>query len=424
MSGRRSFIKKSAFTIAGSLLAGVNADGRGQRFLKIKNVSDEDAFWKEVRKQFPLTHARTYFNNGTIGPSPYPVLEAVRLKMEELNALGEYKGQEDSRKPLADFINVPFHEISLTHNTTEGINIIAAGLPLKRGDEVIMTSHEHAGNALPWLNQKKLKGFKIRIFTPADTADESLNLINDLITDRTRVIAVPHITCTTGHLLPVRQIADLAHDKGIWVFYDGAHAAGSIALDLKKIGCDFYASCGHKWLLGPSGTGFLYVREEMFDIVQTEFIGAYSDTGWEISEERQTLSGYVPDAHRYDYGTQSAALSNGLKAAVAFMNDIGMPLVESYSRGMATLLRNNLANLDGDLEILTPEEEISRSTMVTFRLPDMHYRDFGELASENKFRIRLVPESKLNAIRISTHIYNNKDEIDRFTSLVAKVIRR
>ena len=109
---------------------------------------------------------------------------------------------------------------------------------------------------------------------------------------------------------------------------------------------------------------------------------------------------------------------------MAFMNEIGMPLVESYSRGMATLLRNNLANLDGDLEILTPEEEISRSTMVTFRLPDMHYRDFGELASENKFRIRLVPESKLNAIRISTHIYNNKDEIDRFTSLVAKVIRR
>lgn len=423
MSGRRIFIKNSAFTIAGSLLAGVNASGRGPRYLKITNDADEEAFWEEVRMQFPLTHARTYFNNGSIGPSPYPVLEAVRLKMEELNALGEYKGHEDSRKPIAEFVKVPYHEISLTHNTTEGINIIAAGLPLKRGDEVIMTSHEHAGNALPWLNQKKLKGFKIKVFTPADTAEDNLNLINDLITEKTRVIAVPHITCTTGHLLPVQQIAELAHDKKIWVFYDGAHAAGSIALDLKKIGCDFYASCGHKWLLGPSGTGFLYVREEMFDVVQAGFIGAYSDTGWEITEERQMLSGYMPDAHRYDYGTQSAALSNGLKTAVAFINEIGMPRVESYSRGLTTLLRNNLANLGGDLDILTPEEEISRSTMVTFRLPDMHYRDFGKLASENKFRIRLVPESKLNAIRISTHIYNNKNEIENFTALVVKAMK-
>jgi selenocysteine lyase/cysteine desulfurase len=421
MSGRRSFIKKSVLSVSGSML--INLDGLSAYSGNSSKIGPQNDFWKELRSQFPLTNERIYFNNGTIGPSPLPVLEAVKATLTKLNTWGEYSGHDDSRKPLADFTNVTREEISLTHNTTEGINVVAAGLPLKRGDEIIMTTHEHAGNALPWLNQQKQKGIVIKVFTPQNTAAENLNAINDLISSKTRVIAVPHITCTTGHVFPVKEISSLGHDKGLWIFYDGAHSAGSLNLDIRDTGCDFYASCGHKWLLGPSGTGFLFVNQDVQEVLKPISIGAYSDTGWEISEKKQSMDGYVQTAHRYDYGTQSAALAHGLKAAVEFMQNIGMDKVEDYSSSLAEKLFYGLMAIGDPVEILTPEEKRSRSTMITFRIRDYDYKLFGKAASENKFRIRLVPESGLNAIRISTHIYNNEEEVDKFLYLVSDLVK-
>lgn len=419
MTRRRTFIKGSAATLAaatfGHFVFPEQQAIKPADFLK----SDNDEFWKAVRARFPLTDKRIYLNNGTIGPSPHPVLQAVREKMEYLSEIGEYKGQEDSRQPVAELLGVAPEEISLTHNTTEGINIVAAGLPLGRGDEVIMTSHEHAGNALPWLNQKKYKNFRIRVFDPGPTIADNLNRINDLITSRTRVIAIPHITCTTGHKFPVTEIVKLAKDKGIRTFFDGAHGPGSIQLDMKSIGCDFYASCGHKWLLGPLGTGFLYINNDSLEVLKPYAIGAYSDTGWEISTNRQMLNGYVPNAHRFDFGTQSAPLANGLKAAVDFMNQIGMKKIESYTRSLSSYLYNQLQSLGDKVELLSPPEEASQSTMTTFKIPGTDYRKFGKYAAKNKFRIRFVPESGLDAIRISTHIYNNKGDVEKFFNIVS-----
>jgi selenocysteine lyase/cysteine desulfurase len=421
MTGRRSFLKKSVLSVSGSVL--VNLNGLSAYSLEYSSKETQDNFWETIRTQFPLTRERVYFNNGTIGPSPTPVLEALNSTLTKLNTWGEYQGHNDSRKPLADFTHVTEEEICLTHNTTEGINIVAAGLPLERGDEVIMTTHEHAGNALPWLNQQKQKGIVIKAFTPRNTAYENLNAINDLISSKTRVIAVPHITCTTGHVLPVREISSLAHGKGLWVFFDGAHSAGSIDLNIKDTGADFYASCGHKWLLGPSGTGFVYINQDAQEILQPIGIGAYSDTGWEISESNQSMKGYVQTAHRYDYGTQSAALAHGLRAAVEFMQNIGMNKVESYSSKLADRLFEGLLTIGGPIELLTPEEKKSRSTMITFRIKDYDYKLFGKQANEQKFRIRLVPESGLNAIRISTHIYNNEEEVDTFLQMVSDLVK-
>jgi len=421
MTGRRSFLKKTVLSLSGPIL--VNLEELSAYSGIISKTKPQEDFWEVVRKQFPLTDERVYLNNGTIGPSPLSVLEAVKATLTKLNTWGEYSGHDDSRKPLADFTNVTPEEISLTHNTTEGINVVAAGLPLNRGDEVIMTTHEHAGNALPWLNQQKQKGIVIKAFRPQNTAAENLNAVNDLITSKTRVIAVPHITCTTGHVLPVKEISALGHDKGLWVFYDGAHSAGSLNLDIRDTGSDFYASCGHKWLLGPSGTGFLFVKQDVQEILQPTGIGAYSDVGWEISERNQSIDGYVQTAHRYDYGTQSAALAHGLKAAVEFMQHIGMDKVEYYSTSLADKLFEGLKAIGDPVEILTPEEKISRSTMVTFRIRDYDYKLFGKVASEKKFRIRLVPESGLNAIRISTHIYNNEEEVDTFLRMVSDLVK-
>ncbi len=268
---RRKFIKLVTGGVIGSWIlipVPLNSPARYVVSRDESVAADDEHFWSVVRSQFPLTRDYIYLNNGTMGPSPYVVLETVKRAMESINISAEYGGWEVARPRLAKFVNVDEAEISLTHNVTEGINVVAWGLPLNRGDEVIMTTHEHAGNALPWLNRARYDGIVIKTLKPAMTADENLNRINHLITKRTRAIAIPHITCTVGQVFPAKAIAKLGHDKGLWVFFDGAHGPGMLDLDLKDIGCDFYATCCHKWMLGPKGTGFLYVRKEALDVCQ------------------------------------------------------------------------------------------------------------------------------------------------------------
>jgi selenocysteine lyase/cysteine desulfurase len=418
---RRRFVKQVSGGIIGTWALTALPDSTTARYILARDLpvdAGDEQFWKTVRDQFPLTHDRIYLNNGTIGPSPYPVIEAVRKAMLDLDTRGEYDGWEAARPKIASLVNTSVEEISLTHNVTEGINIVAHGLPLQRGDEVIMTTQEHAGNALPWLNRARLDGIVIRTVRPASTADENLNRISDAITPRTKVIAIPHITCTAGHLYPVKEIARLGRDKGLWVFYDGAHGAGMTALDLHDMGCDCYASCGHKWMCGPRGTGFLYVRKEMLDVLQARWIGAYSDTGWDLTVDPPEFKGYVPTAHRYDYGTQSAPTYLGLAAAVDFLYHIGMEHIERRGKGLAGMLQEELLKLGDRVEMITPTEERSRGSIIGFRMKNMAYDKFGEYAAKKGFRIRLVPESHLNSIRISTHLYNNPEEVMKFVEAV------
>jgi L-cysteine/cystine lyase len=423
-TSRRRFIRQLSGGVVGTwALTALPADSRARYILADgeKVRPDDEQFWTTVRSQFPLTHDRVYFNNGTMGPSPFPVVEALRNALDTIDTTGEYGGYETARPKIAKFVNVDESEISLTHNVTEGINVVAGGLPLTRGDEVILTTHEHVGNALPWLNRMRLDGVVIKTFTPAMTADENLNRVNDLITPRTRVIAVPHITCTAGLVLPAKEIARLGHDKGLWVFFDGAHGPGTTMLDLKDMGCDFYASCGHKWMCGPKGTGFLYVKKEMLDAVQARWVGGYSDTGWDVTVAPPEFKGYVPTAHRYDFGTQNAALSIGLAAAVDFLYHIGMENIVRRGSSLARRLQDGLLALGDRVEMLTPTEERSRGFVIGFRLKNMPYDKFGEHAAKKKFRIRLVPESHLNSIRVSTHLYNSPAEVDAFLEAVKEV---
>lgn len=422
---RRTFLKQIGGAALGmgvlplTSFAGSSANDDFKK--QLTAAKSEDAFWKVVRKQFPLKKSRVYFNNGTMGPSPYPVIETVQKGLLEVNTDGEYHTSDAVREKVAAFLNVKTSEISLTHNTTEGINLMAWGLPLNKGDEVIMTTHEHVGNGAPWLNVAKLKGIKIKTFTPALTAQENLDLIDRLITSRTRVIAVPHITCTTGLILPVKEIAKLGKDKNIFVCIDGAHGPGSTVIDLKELGCDFYASNGHKWLMGPLGTGFLYVKEELLDVLQTYHTGAYSADKWELTEQVQQLGNYVPTAHRYDYGTQNPSVYEGLGAAIDFINTVGAKKIAERGRALAKNLQEQLLYLDTKIDVLSSTEAASRGTMIGFKVRNIDLQEFGKKAGENHFRVRLVTESGLNSVRISTHVYNDFDEINRFIDFVKRV---
>jgi selenocysteine lyase/cysteine desulfurase len=419
---RRNFIRSASVLAAASLTEMEVIAATQQLQTNGEAISDDDeTYWRNVRQLFPLTKEWAYMNNGTMGPSPYPVIEAVRNGMMEGDHHGNYGGWEATQGKLAKFVGADEDEIALTHNVTDGINIACWGLPLKKGDEVILTTHEHVGNAFPWLNRRHLHGIVIRTFDPAPTADETLNRIAALINKKTKVIAVPHIPCTQGQVFPIKEICKLAKDKGLYSVIDGAHGPGMVPLDLHDIGCDTYTTCSHKWMLGPKGTGFFYVRKDFQDTLQTYFVGGGSDNSkWNMATIPATMGEYNASAHRYYGGTQSLGLYKGVTAAIDFIETIGLVNIHNRIKSLGKYTQDRLLEFGDKVELLTPTEERSRCAVNGFRLKNTAYDKFYNACTEEKIRIRSVAENGLNSSRISTHIYNNKEEIDKFIEIVKK----
>jgi cysteine desulfurase / selenocysteine lyase len=422
---RRKFIKQTAGTMLAGIALSDFAFAENQTLISsngMKIENDDEKFWSMVRQQFPLTKDVAYLNNGTFGPSPYPVIEAVRKGMMDCDQFGNYGGWENTQKKLGAFVGANEDEIALTHNVTDGINIACWGVPLKKGDEVIITTHEHVGNAFPWLNRQKLHGIVLRTFTPASTADETLNRISALINKKTRAIAVPHIPCTQGQVLPAKEICKLAKEKNIFSIIDGAHGPGQLMLDLHDIGCDTYASCCHKWMLGPKGTGFLYVRKDFQDTLQTYFVGGGSDNGkWNMALNPVVMGEYNNNAHRYYGGTQNSGLYKGVDAAIDFIDNIGLQNIHDRIKMLGGYVQQKLLEFGDKVELITPTEERSRCAVSGFRVKGIEYTKFNTMASENKVRIRSVAENGLNSLRVSTHIYNTKSEVDQLMEVIKKV---
>lgn len=421
MNGRRDFIQKLTAGLALPGLVGF-APAEEKKDQKINPNWTGEEFWDQIRTKFPLSNERVYLNSGTFGPAPYSVLKVMEESYLHINTTGEYGQTDTDREKLAAFLGAKTNEISLTHNTTEGINIMAWGISLNPGDEVIITKHDHAGNALPWLNRAKLHGIVLKNFEPAATQDENLKLIQSLVTSKTKVLAIPHVTCTTGLVFPIKEISEFARSKGIISAIDGAHGAGSFDLNINELGCDFYAGCCHKWMTGPSGTAFLYVKEDMLDRLQAYHIGGHSDIGWDMTSSPPVLKGYVPSARRFDYGTQSATLMKGVSAAIDFQLEIGKGKIESRLRELNQYLFGGLMEFGDKIEMLSSSEAKSRISMVSFRPKNSSYQQVGNELGKLGFRIRQVPEGGVNAIRISAHIYNSKEELDQFLKELSKVL--
>lgn len=421
---RRNFLR-SASVLAALSLNEMSAMANAMQVpANNKSIDEHDeAYWAGLRMMFPLTKDITYLNNGTFGPSPYPVIEAVKAGMMESDRNGQYGNWEPTIAKIAKFVGATSDEIALTHNVTDGINIGCWGIPLQKGDEVIITTHEHMGNAMPWMNRQKLHGIVVKTYTPAPTADETLNRINSLITRKTKAIATPHIPCTQGQILPIKEICTLARDKGIYSIIDGAHGPGMLALDLHDMGCDTYASCSHKWMLGPKGTGFLYVRKDFQDTLKPHNLGAGSDNGkWDLMTNPITTSDYASSARRYMGGTQSNGLYAGVIAAIDFIESIGAENVYRRIKYLGKYTQDSLLALSDKIELLTPTEERSRSAVNGFRIKGVAFGNVFNECTMEKIRIRSVNENGLNALRISTHIYNSKEEVDKLMSVLKKLV--
>lgn len=419
---RKSFLRRIGLGAAGLLTTGALEGADETKALPTFSERDPEPFWAAVRAQYAVTREMSYFNTGGLGPASDPVLDIFEKTGRRLQAKSEtgHALFADARATLARFLGAETAEICFVRNATEGNAIIAAGVALTSGDEVIFDSHAHPGGSFPWLHQQRQRGIKTRLFVPALTSpEENVARIAALITPRTRVVQVSHVTAPTGIVMPVAAIAKLCHERGIWFHVDGAQTAGMFPFGLRALGCDSYATSGHKWLGAPHETGVLFIRKERLDEVAPSLVGAHSSDQTDIRSDL----GFVASAQRHEYGTRNAAAVVALAAAAESQEQIGRERIAGRGRALAGRVRTGLEKI-GDVEILTPQHPELCASMVSFRSPRLAYdKLFERLMKEYKFRCRPVSEEKLNAVRVSTHLVNSTAECDALVSAVATVLK-
>jgi selenocysteine lyase/cysteine desulfurase len=305
------------------------------------------------------------------------------------------------REPLAKFVGVNKDEIAIVRNATEANAIMANGLDLKPGDEILMSDQEHPSGEGPWLLRAKRQGIVVKKFPlarPVKTADEVLNAINDAITPRTRVIFVSQITTVTGVMLPVKQICALAKTKGLISMVDGAQVTGMLPLNIREIGCDMYGSSPHKWLMSPKGTGYLYVRDEVIDRVWSNTTTA----GWDDPKSRA--------ARFQQYGSADLPVVAGMIAAIQFAEQIGLDRIEKRHRQLAEYAHDQFVKRGA--ESWTSPQPDMRCAIATLNLAPVPMMDFESWVWKNhRIRIRGGAPSKL---RFAAGYYVSPKQIDTF----------
>ncbi len=422
---RRTFLQGLGVGAVGALAGSTRAAGAVAAALPPLPDFDParaEDYWRRVRALFPLRDDPIYLNTGGLGPASQPVLDRVVATMLQLQEHSE-TGHDllaPARVTLARFLGAEPEEVCFVRNATEGNSIIAAGLALAAGDEIILETHAHPGGSFPWLNQAKRRGVIVKVFEPDHSSSEAnLARIRELLSPRTKVIQVSHITCTTGLVFPVTAIAALARTRGLWFHLDGAQAVGMIPVDLTAIGCDSYAFSGHKWLGGPPETGGLFIRRDRLEAVALIAAGAYSG---DIDRLPGPIENYGA-ASRHEYGTRNAGLVAGLAEAVCLQERIGRDRLAAHGRELAVMVHDGLAGVDG-ITVLTPQPAELRAAITTFR----HARAdagklFGYLHDRHRLRCRPVTEQGLNAVRVSLHVFNSRADAARVIAAVRAAAR-
>ena len=346
-----------------------------------------------------------------MGSSPAPVLRAIfdaytiTEKMDQADPedypIWGYGPWNEFRDPLAQFVGCTRDEIALVRNATEANSYIANGVDMKADDEVLMTNQEHPGGEQPWQLRAKRSGIvvkKVALPGPLKNASDVLNLFNDALTKRTRIIFFSHITTATGVVLPAKELCALARSKDILSAVDGAHVTGMMRLNLHDLGCDFYSSSPHKWLQAPKGTGYLYLRDEVIDRVWNTI----ATEGWDEPKLR---------AERFQrIGSSNVPALWGFLAAINMANDIGMERIEKRHRELCDYLLEQMIRRGA--ESWTSPDPALRCAIATVNVPPLQRKEMETwMWQKHKIRIRGGEPSKL---RLSTPYYLQRKDIDRF----------
>lgn len=386
--------------------------------------ADDPDFWSRIRDQFMLRKDEVFFNTGTMGAMPRVVVarmtEHLHVAASNLaewdyvadgDMMSGYFPYEGIRTKAAKLMNVDMSELSLTENVTMAMSFVCMGLQLSKGDEVITSDQEHPGGKSSWQAREKRDGIiyrEMKISKPAHSPQQVFaDIVVNSFTKKTKVLVLSHVISGSGAILPVKEICAEARKRGIFTVIDGAQAFGMIPLDIHDIGCDAYVGCFHKWVLAPSGNGFLFIRK---DRVQ-EISSTIASSQWD---------NHVDEGFRFTQrGTGSLTLLHGLEAALDFTNEIGQDKILARIKFLGKYLRDELRKLP-KVKMYSPSDENMCAGITVYNVDGWTGPKLQELMW-NRDKLRPRSSSDIHGLRHSTHIYNSIAEIDRCLKIIREI---
>lgn len=387
------------------------------------HVSDKEKV-AAIRAELPAVQHQSYLNAGTNGPLPRRSVETlIAAATNELQAgrigmatfMNLLQQWTDARAGFAELLGCSPEEIALTHNTTEGMNIALMGLRWQSGDEVITATTEHPGGLHPVFLLQHRYGVTVKM-TEIGLADrDPVAELRQALTPRTKAVVLSHVCWSTGMVLPLRELADLAHEVGALLICDAAQACGMVPSKVYELGVDAYACSGQKWLCGPDGTGGLFVHKDRFDQIQQTYVG-YGAVKQHLGPENTT---YVPSevASRYEaaslYIPALAALSTSMRW---IKEDVGWNWAYARIAILGQHCYNALAAIDG-VTMHSPRDMMAG--LVHFAVDGIAPANLTAMLAERHILIRHTPYPEAN--RVATGFYTTEEEIDQLAEMVAEL---
>ncbi|MBQ7615371.1 MAG: cysteine desulfurase [Butyrivibrio sp.] len=394
---------------------------------------------KDYREDFDILKSGeyVYFDNAATSQRPRQVLDAVTefYKTSNANPLrGLYdwsmeatERYEGARKTVADFIGASStEEIIFTRNTTESINLVAYSYGMNNvneGDEIVITVMEHHSNMLPWQMVAKKRGAKLVYLEPLMDGTITKEEYEKKITDKTKIVSIGHVSNVMGVTNPVKEIAEYAHSKGAVVVVDGAQSVPHMAVDVKDLGCDFFAFSGHK-MMAPMGIGALYGRKALLENMDPFLTG-----GEMIEYVTREDATYAELPHKFEAGTVNAGDAVGLEAAIKYIKEIGFEAIEAQEKKLTRLIMEGLKQMPY-IKVFGSEDPDKHCGIVTFTMDGVHPHDMSSVLNDDKVCVRAghhcaQPLMQFigagSTARASVYFYNTEEEVKVFLDKLSKV---
>ena len=397
----------------------------------------------KVREDFPILSREVYgkplvyLDNAATTQKPLCVLDAMRNEYLNVNA-NVHRGvhylsqqatdlHEEARETVRRFINAAkTEEIVFTRGTTEAINLVASSFcesQMQAGDEVLVTEMEHHSNIVPWQLQAMKRGIVVRHLPITDDGLLQLSTLDTLLTARTKLVCVAHVSNVLGTVNPVEQIIKTAHAQGIPVLVDGAQSAPHFAVDVQAMDCDFFAFSGHK-MYGPTGIGVLYGKEEWL-----EKLPPYQGGGEMIDKVTWEKTTFERLPFKFEAGTPDFVATHGLATAIGYIDSIGFEAIRQHEQELTRYCMEQLMTIDG-MKIYGPSQATAKDAVVSFNVGDIHHLDMGTLLDRLGIAVRtghhcaqpLMDRLGISGtVRASFALYNTKEEIDTLVAGIRRV---
>ncbi len=394
----------------------------------LRHAPDDEAYWATVRSSLEPMYKFTQLVNTRRGPAPQELRDRIRSlvdlslsyeldEYEPFNTLKESGSSAETRQALAEYFGTTADQIAVTRNTMEGVAIVLNGLDLNAGDEVIATKLCYDSNLAILRQRVKRHGIVLKLVDlPFGRASDEqyLKAFSDAITPRTRLISFPHVVAFTGQVFPVAKVSALARSKGIFSFVDGAHSAGHIELRLDDLGCDAFATSLHKWMLGPRGTGFLFMRREKIANIWPIW-ASYSGKPADSIEKFEEV------------GTLFKALPATIPVAMAFNRRIGQAEKSARLRYLRDRWMKPLSTLNR-VQMLTVVDAEPATGFGAFTIQGLEPKEFARQLREefdiNVLAFEIDEDRSLQGIHLSPSFTNTIEELDRFVDAAFTLIGR